>query len=112
MVLPRQQGMDPIAHARAQPRPAEPLTQLLLALSRLSIGNMRPGHQIAAQQRRQGSRVHFVGLDPGIGDQARLQGIGQHDVLPKGYHSLLFAENVTLFAPGEIARGEGRALGA
>jgi hypothetical protein len=72
-MLAVQQGMQPVAYACAQPRPVEPLAQLVLATTCRPGRNVHPHQKIAAQQRGQCIAVDRIGLDLRFGDQSVLE---------------------------------------
>src|SRR6266536_5493210 len=87
--------MDAVTQHGAQPCPIESLPQKIFAHSRLAPRHMGARHQVAPQQRAQCVGIEPVRLDLGIGNEARLIGMGQHHF----FHLLDLFELVVDYAP-------------
>ncbi|MEO7317667.1 MAG: hypothetical protein ABIZ56_01625, partial [Chthoniobacteraceae bacterium] len=74
---PVEQGVEPVAQHRPQPRPIEPLPQQVLARPRGLARDVGAGHQVAAQECAQRVRVEPVRFDLRGGDEPRFERMRQ-----------------------------------
>ena len=79
-----QDGMDAVLDASAIRAQIGPLGALLAQAPGLTVRDPHSRQIAAAQQLRQGERVHFVGFDFGFGNGAGAQGIGNHHLPAEG----------------------------